>query len=86
MLVNAWECKYSFGKAIYYKIRYASGLYLMLKMVQLVKLTFARYQFSFVMNMTFLLAHNRAAACPLLGLSQIKVNNDASWKTYSDMY
>ena len=48
----------------------------MLKLVQLVKLTFARYQFLFVMNMTFLQAHNRTAACPLLGLSQIKVNHD----------
>ena len=37
--------------------------------------------------MTFLQAHNRTAACPLLGLSRIKVNHDdASWKTCSDMY
>ena len=58
----------------------------MLKLVQLVKVTFARYQFLFVINMTFLQVHKRTAACPLLGLSQIKINQDASWKTCSDMY
>ena len=36
--------------------------------------------------MTFLQAYNRTAACPLLALSQIKVNHDASWKTCSVMY
>ena len=58
----------------------------MLKLVQLVKLTFARYQLLFVINMTFLQAHNRIAACPSLDLSQIKVNHDASSETCSDMY
>ena len=44
----------------------------MLKLVQLVKLTFARYQFLFVTNMTFLQAHNRTAACPSLNLQYLK--------------
>ena len=81
MLVNVWECKYSFGKTIYYKIRYATGL-----LQRCLSTTFARDQFLFVIDMRFLQAHNRTAACPLLGLSQIKVNHDASWKTCSDMY
>ena len=56
------------------------------EMLKLVKLTFARYQFLFVINTTFLLAQKRTAACPSLDLSQIKVNHDASSKTCSDMY
>ena len=56
-------------------------------LVQLVKLTFAGYQFLLVINtcMTFLQAHDITAACPLLGLFQIKDNHDASWKTCSYM-
>ena len=26
MLVNVWECKHSFSKTVYYKIRYSLGL------------------------------------------------------------
>ena len=49
---------------------------------QLVKLTFAGYQFLFVIN--DIPASTQQTCCmPIIGLSQIKVNHDASWETGS---